>query len=94
MPSRPISEGLFTWPVPASPARPLLYGTRCAACGAVTLPADAGRLRVEGRLYDVDLKDLRFGMEFEVVVRPFRVAEDGTVVYTFGFAPSPGDGRW
>ena len=153
MPSRPISEGLFSWPVPAPPARPLLYGTRCAACGAVTFPAapgcprcgedrmepmelpargtlhtwttqeflpklpylgpetaetfepwavgyvelsepaGAGRLRVEGRLYDVEAKNLRFGMEFEVVVRPFRVTADGTEVWTFGFAPYPGDGR-
>ena len=148
---RPISEGLFTWPVPAPPARPLLYGTRCAACGAVTFPAapgcprcggdrmepaelpargtlytwttqeflpklpylgpetpetfepwavgyvelsgSVGRLRVEGRLYDVDLADLRFGMEFEVVVRPFRVAEDGTEICTYGFAPVAEGGR-
>jgi uncharacterized OB-fold protein len=46
-----------------------------------------GELRVEGRLYQVDLDDLAFGMEFEVVVRPFRITEDGTEVYTFGFAP-------
>src|SRR5215469_16185473 len=47
-----------------------------------------GRLRVEGRLYDVDLEDLRFGMEFDVVVRPFRTTEDGIEVHTFGFTPS------
>jgi uncharacterized OB-fold protein len=50
------------------------------------------QLRVEGRLYDVDLDDLSFGMEFEVVVRPFRITDDGTEVFTFGFAPaSDGD---
>ena len=52
---------------------------------------ELGRLlRVEGRLYDVDPKELSFGMEFEVVVRPFRIAGDGTEVYTFGFAPAGG----
>ena len=147
MPSRPISEGLFTWPVPAPPARPVLYGARCAPCGAVTFPPAPGcprcgedrmgpvelpargtlytwttqeflpklpylgpetpetfepwavgyvdldgQLRVEGRLYDVDPEDLRFGMEFEVVVRPFRTTEDGIEVHTFGFAPSSAAG--
>jgi uncharacterized protein len=143
LPSRPISQGLFTWPVPEAPSRPALYGARCAPCGAVTFPPAPGcprcgegrvepvelpargtlytwttqeflpklpylgpetpqsfepwavgyveldgQLRVEGRLYDVDLEDLSFGMEFEVVVRPFRIAEDGTEVYTYGFAPA------
>jgi uncharacterized OB-fold protein len=143
MPSRPISEGLFTWPVPEPPARPALYGAQCASCAAVTFPSAPGcprcgedrlqpaelpargtlytwttqeflpklpyrgpetpetfepwavgyvelgeALRVEGRLYDVDPGELRFGMEFDVVVRPFRVAEDGTEIYTFGFAPA------
>jgi uncharacterized protein len=143
VPSRPISEGLFTWPVPAPPARPALHGGRCAACAAVTFPLApgcprcgedrmeplelptrgtlytwttqeflpkppylgpetpqtfepwavgyvelAGQLRVEGRLYDVDPKELSFGMEFDVVVRPFRITEDGTEIYTFGFAPA------
>ena len=141
MPSRPISRGLFTWPIPDS--GPALYGAQCAACGAVIFPAAPGcprcgedrmesvelpargtlytwttqeflpklpylgpetpqtfepwavgyveldgQLRVEGRLYDVDPEDLRFGMEFEVVVRPFRTTEDGSEVHTFGFAPS------
>ncbi len=49
-----------------------------------------GQLRVEGRLYDVDPKELRFGMEFDVVVRLFRITEDGTEVYTYGFAPAAG----
>jgi uncharacterized protein len=143
LPSRPISEGLFSWPVPALPARPVLYGARCADCGAVIFPAAPGcprcgenqmesvelpsrgtlytwttqeflpkppylgpetpqtfepwavgyvelpcGLRVEGRLYDVNPQDLRFGMEFEVVVRPFRVTEDGTQVWCFGFVPA------
>jgi uncharacterized OB-fold protein len=47
-----------------------------------------GRLRVEGGLYDVDPRDLRFRMEFDVVVRPFRTTEDGIEVHTLGFAPS------
>ncbi len=45
-------------------------------------------IRVEGRLHDVVLEDLAFGMELDVVVRPFRTEEDGTEVYTFGFAPA------
>ena len=45
------------------------------------------QLRVEGRLYDVDLNDLKFGMELEVVVRLFTLTDDGTEVFTFGFAP-------
>jgi uncharacterized OB-fold protein len=145
MPSRPISDGLFTWPVPAPPLRPALYGARCGPCGAVTFPAApgcprcgadrmehaelpsrgtlytwttqeflpkrpylgpetpetfvpwpvgyvelGGLLRVEGRLYDVDPAELRFGMEFEVVVRLFRVTGDGVEVCTFGFAPAGG----
>ena len=47
----------------------------------------ADQIRVEGRLYDVQIDKLDFGMELEVVVRPFTVEEDGTEVYTFGFAP-------
>lgn len=46
------------------------------------------QLRVEGRLYDVELADLDFGMEFDVVVRPFRIDDDGTEVFSFGFAPA------
>jgi len=46
-------------------------------------------IRVEGRLYDVDPHGLAFDMPFQVVVRPFRRDEDGTEVYTFGFAPAP-----
>jgi hypothetical protein len=29
-------------------------------------------------------------MEFDVVVRLFRITEDGTEVYTYGFAPAAG----
>jgi uncharacterized OB-fold protein len=47
-----------------------------------------GRPRVEGGLYDVDPEDVRFRMEFDVVVRPFRTTEDGIDVHTLGFAPS------
>lgn len=47
-----------------------------------------GQLRVEGRLYDVDMADLDFGMELEVVIRPFRIDEGGTEIHTFGFAPT------
>lgn len=45
-------------------------------------------IRVEGRLFDVEPSDLEFDMEFELVVRPFTVTEDGTEIYTFGFAPA------
>ncbi|MDA8045045.1 MAG: OB-fold domain-containing protein [Actinomycetota bacterium] len=47
-------------------------------------------LRVEGRLFDVDPAALDFGMELDVVVRPFTIREDGTEVFTFGFAPAAG----
>ena len=34
---RPVAEGVFTWP----DAEPRLIGSRCAACGIVTFPAQA-----------------------------------------------------
>jgi uncharacterized OB-fold protein len=140
---RPISDGLFTWPLPEPPAQPALIGSQCSSCGAVTFPQAPGcprcgeaqmaafnlptlgtlytwttqeflpklpylgpetpedfspwavgyvqladLIRVEGRLYDVDPHKLDFDMPFQVVVRPFRSDEDGTEVYTFGFAPA------
>jgi uncharacterized OB-fold protein len=45
-------------------------------------------IRVEGRLFDVDPGRLDFDMELEVVVRPFTIREDGTEIFTFGFAPA------
>ena len=35
MPRVPVAEGVFTWPSD----RPQLIGSRCAACGIVTFPA-------------------------------------------------------
>jgi len=142
MAKRPISDGLFVWPLPEPPAKPALIGARCSLCGAVAFPQAPGcprcgegqmetfelptqgtlytwttqefhpklpylgpetpenfapfavgyvqladLIRVEGRLYDVNPADLDFEMPLEVVVRPFRNDEDGTEVYTFGFAP-------
>jgi uncharacterized OB-fold protein len=44
-------------------------------------------VRVEARLTESDPTKLRFGMEVELVIVPFRVEEDGTEVVTFAFAP-------
>ena len=35
---RPIADGVFTWPA----EQPQLIGSRCAACGVVTFPAQSG----------------------------------------------------
>jgi uncharacterized OB-fold protein len=43
-------------------------------------------VRVEGRLTESDPGKLRFGMEVELVIVPFRVEEDGTQVMTYAFA--------
>jgi uncharacterized protein len=40
--SRPIAEGLFTWPIPDPPQAPALIGSRCAACSAYMFPASSG----------------------------------------------------
>jgi uncharacterized protein len=42
MPSRPIAEELFTWPLPEPPRSPALVGSQCAACGAYAFPASNG----------------------------------------------------
>ena len=44
-------------------------------------------VRVEGRLTEADVAELRIGMEVELVVIPFRTDPDGTEVLTFAFAP-------
>ncbi len=44
-------------------------------------------IRVEARLTESDPSKLRFGMEMELVVIPFRREADGTEVVTFAFAP-------
>ena len=44
-------------------------------------------VRVEARLTERNPNVLRFGMEVELVVVPFRVETDGTEVVTFAFAP-------
>lgn len=44
-------------------------------------------VRVEGRLTECDPAKLRFGMEMELTVVPFRVDGDGTEVLVFAFAP-------
>lgn len=41
---RPIADGVFTWPADA----PQLLGSRCAACGVVTFPTQAGCPRCGG----------------------------------------------
>jgi uncharacterized OB-fold protein len=49
-------------------------------------------VRVEGRLTESDPAKLRFGMEVELRVIPFRVEPDGTEVLTYAFAPVGGEG--
>jgi uncharacterized OB-fold protein len=44
-------------------------------------------VRVEARLTTCDPASLRFGMDVELVIVPFRVDADGTEVVTFAFAP-------
>lgn len=44
-------------------------------------------VRVEGRLTEADPSRLRFGMEVELVVVPFRTDDDGTEVVTYAFRP-------
>ena len=45
-------------------------------------------VRVEGRLTEADPDKLKFGMDMETVVMPFRVEEDGTEVLIFAFSPA------
>jgi uncharacterized protein len=45
-------------------------------------------VRVEARLTEADPGRLRFGMDVELVVVPFRVDDDGTEVMTFAFQPA------
>lgn len=42
MASRPIAEGLFTWPLSESSQAPALLGSRCAVCEEYTFPASSG----------------------------------------------------
>src|SRR5438552_156166 len=42
--SRPVAEGLFTWP----PHAPQLIAARCATCGLLSFPASADCLRCGG----------------------------------------------
>ena len=48
---------------------------------------DLGDVIVESRLTVSDRDRLRIGAPVELVLEPFRVAEDGTQVLTFAFAP-------
>lgn len=45
-------------------------------------------VRVEGRLTESDPSKLKFGMDMEVVVTPFRLDPDGTEVLVFAFSPA------
>ncbi|WP_163547250.1 Zn-ribbon domain-containing OB-fold protein [Candidatus Frankia nodulisporulans] len=45
-------------------------------------------VRVETRLTEADPEKLRFGMELELVVVPFRTDADGTEVVIHAFAPT------
>ncbi len=44
-------------------------------------------VRVEGRLTESDPEKLRFDMEVELAIVPFRVDADGTEVLTYAFTP-------
>ena len=44
-------------------------------------------VRVEARLTEANPAKLRFGMEVELVVVPFRTDADGTEIVTFAFEP-------
>jgi uncharacterized OB-fold protein len=50
-------------------------------------------VRVEGRLTLSDPAEIRFGMELELVVVPFRTDEDGTEVLSYAFQPCTGGQR-
>jgi uncharacterized OB-fold protein len=49
-------------------------------------------VRVEGRLTTADPEQLRFGMEVDLTIVPFRQEPDGTEVMVFAFSPA-GEGR-
>lgn len=56
MADRPISDGLFTWPLPEPGAKPALIGSRCSLCGAVTFPQAPGCPRCgETQMQEFDL---------------------------------------
>ena len=46
-----------------------------------------GEVKVETRLTEADPKKLKHGMEMELVIVPFRTADDGNEVVTFAFRP-------
>jgi uncharacterized OB-fold protein len=39
---RPISDGLFTWPLPEPGGKSALIGARCSLCEAITFPQASG----------------------------------------------------
>jgi uncharacterized OB-fold protein len=51
---------------------------------------DLGDVKVESRLTPSSAKELRTGIEMELVVVPFRTDDDGTEVVTFAFQPVEG----
>lgn len=50
-------------------------------------------VRVETRLTESDPKKLRFGMDVELIITPFRVEADGTEVMVFAFRPVGSEGE-
>jgi uncharacterized OB-fold protein len=46
-----------------------------------------GEVKVETRLTESDAGALRIGMDMELVLVPFRTADDGSEVVTFAFRP-------
>jgi uncharacterized protein len=47
----------------------------------------ADEVRVEARLTESDPARLRFGMEVELAIVPFRVDDDGSEIVTYAFRP-------
>jgi len=81
---------VWTWTVqgfaPKPPYVPPPHGFRPFPVGYV----DLGDVKVESRLTASTAKELRTGMEMELVVVPFRTDDDGNEVVTFAFRPVGG----
>jgi uncharacterized OB-fold protein len=137
--TRPVAEGLFTWPSD----EPRLIGSQCAGCGLIAFPEVGqcarcggtettrrllpdrgtlwtfttqgfrppsppydgndttetfqpytvgyvelpGEVVVEARLTEPDPGGLAIGQPMRLVLVPYSVADDGTEILTFAFAP-------
>jgi uncharacterized OB-fold protein len=73
--------------IPKSPPYALVETEETFAPYAVGYVEFAGQARIEGRLVDCALEDLRIGAEMETVVVPFMVDGQGREVVTYAFRP-------